>query len=292
MDKDDKKETDASAKAPDTKPRNVQTYTADMAKALEGNREGLIQKIIHEQEAKEAAKESLAPQSEKNKIFIGISAILLFFAFAIVVFFALKKDVGTVEVAQQFSPIIFTDNTTLEDITGLTKDKITSLVLNEIRSTSVKDGGIEAIYLTENKELIGLRRLMTLLKASFAPQPSVISDNFMIGVLNKDTKDVFFLMKTGSFQDTFPVMRAWEERMFYDLHGFFGMAVNPLTNYLLTKPFEDGIVANKNARILYDSQRKIVMMYIFADDSSIIISSTKAVAGEVMLRLSSGQIKK
>ena len=53
-------------------------------------------------------------------------------------------------------------------------------------------------------------------------QLSLISDNFLLGVLNeKNTKDLFMFLKVKSFSDIFPVMQNWESKMLYDLHGFF-----------------------------------------------------------------------
>ena len=87
--------------------------------------------------------------------------------------------------------------------------------------------------------------------------------------------------------------------MFSDLHGFFGVDISPETNYLLTKNFDDGIVGNKNARVLYRTSEegegsapsplpavnKIVVMYVFADETSVVIANTDKAAREVMLRL-------
>ena len=93
--------------------------------------------------------------------------------------------------------------------------------------------------------------------------------------------------------------------MFSDLHGFFGVDISPETSYLLTKNFEDGIVGNKNARILYRTSEegegsapsslptanKIVMMYVFADDTSVVIANTDKAAREIMLRLAGSDTK-
>jgi hypothetical protein len=51
-------------------------------------------------------------------------------------------------------------------------------------------------------------------------------------------------------------------------------------------------VGNKNARILYDADGKVVMMYIFADKNSIIITNAEDAANEIMLRLVASQVKK
>jgi hypothetical protein len=120
----------------------------------------------------------------------------------------------------------------------------------------------------------------------------IFGNNFLLGAADQDTKDPFILFQVKSFSDAFNEMRAWEAKMFYDLHDFFGVAVNVDTNYLLTKDFEDGIIQNKNARILYDSGGKIVLMYVFVDDTSIVIGNTEEAVSDVMLRLAASRIKK
>ncbi len=108
----------------------------------------------------------------------------------------------------------------------------------------------------------------------------------------KTGKDLFILLKVRSFNDVFNPLRAWENKMFSDLHGFFGIPVNAYTSYLLTRGFEDGIIQNKNARILYNTEGKIVMMYVYADENSVIIANTEEAVKEVMLRLAASKVRK
>jgi len=106
------------------------------------------------------------------------------------------------------------------------------------------------------------------------------------------SKDFFILIKMRSVADIFNPMRTWEDKMFTDLHGFLGVDLSSDTKYLLTKNFEDGIVENKNARILYDTNGNIVLTYVFADDNSIIITNSPSATGEIILRLASSELKK
>ena len=106
------------------------------------------------------------------------------------------------------------------------------------------------------------------------------------------SKNLFILLKMRSVQDVFPSIHAWEDKMFYDLHGFFGIDITPNTNYLLTKDFEDGIVQNKNARILRDNDGKIVMMYVYVNGTSLVITNSETTTNEIITRLSASQIKK
>ncbi|MFA5840900.1 MAG: hypothetical protein WC847_01325 [Candidatus Paceibacterota bacterium] len=279
----------------------VQTYAEDMASVLENDKEGLIKKIIHGEEEHEAEKKNLSPESQKNKIFMLVSILLIFLALVTLFFFFFKKDINTISVAPQFVPIIFNEQSTFLEVAGLKKEEIAQTVLGEINNSKVKVGGVEGVYLTENKQIIGLRRFISLIKSDFVPVNNrlFVNDNFLLGSVLTGLKstsptagDFFMIIKVRSTADIFDSLRNWENKMLYDLHGFFGISLTNETNYLFTKNFEDGIVDNKNARVLYDKDRKTVMAYIFADDNYVIFTDSQPAAHEIMLRLASAQKKK
>lgn len=290
------------------KHKIVQTYAEDMAKVIEDDKGGLIKKIIHGEEEHEIEKRNLSPESKKNKLFMLISLTLTLVAFVTLLFFFFRNEIYTVEPEKQFVPLIFNDRSAFFEVKDFNKDEITQTILNEVNITQVKNGGVEGIYLTKDKKIIGLRQFLAFIKVNFAPD-NFVNDNFLLGVVNNADKpasaqarlpdgqasagkDFFMLIKVRSLADVFDSLRIWENKMFLDLHNFFGFSISPGTKYLLTKSFEDNIVENKNARILYDKDGEIIMMYIFADDTSVIITQTENAAHEIMLRLASSQIKK
>ena len=107
---------------------------------------------------------------------------------------------------------------------GLDKDKIIQNILNEINATKVKKSGVEGLYLSSDKKILGLREFINLIKGNFVPgnDPFFINDNFLMGVVNGETKDFFILLKMRSTADIFDALRAWENKMFLDLYQFFG----------------------------------------------------------------------
>src|SRR3989338_6689015 len=247
----------------DNKIKNiaVETYAEDMAKVLENDTEGLVKKIIHEEEEHEEEKKNLSPESRRNKIFMLVGALLILLALATLSFFLFNRNIGTVKVEKQFMPLIFNDKTSFLEVSGLGKEEIAQIVSNQVNATQAKVGGVEGIYLTENKQIIGLRRFIAFIRSSFIPGDNMffVSDNFLLGVVNAKTNTArisgegfFILLKVRSTADIFDALRAWERKMFFDLYGFLGIKLSSDTNYLLTKGFEDGIVDNKNARILSD----------------------------------------
>src|SRR3989344_2456241 len=241
-----------------TQNKIVETYAGDMAKIIEDDKSGLVKKIIEGEEKHETEKKNLSPESTKNKLFIFGSAALVVVAFSILFFLFLNKDVNTVLVEEQFVPIISSDQSNFIEIDGFGKDKIIQTVMNTISASLIKNRGVGGIYLTENKKIIGLRKFVLLTKSSFSPGDSnLVYDNFLLGFVNNPDKpaltpqggDFFMLIKVRSLPDVFDPLRAFENKMLFDLHGFFKVDVTPETNYLFTKNFDDGIVENKNARI-------------------------------------------
>jgi hypothetical protein len=272
----------------------IETYAEDMAEVLQDDREGLVKKMIHGEEEHEKEKRNFSPESNKNKLFMFASFLFISFALIILFFFLFKKEDNTVVVEKQFTPIIFSDQSVPLEVFGLKKEEIVQTVLNEINTTKVKVGGVEGIYLLENKQIIGLRRFFSLIESNFTPGDNtlLINDNFLLGVANNnESKDFFILLKVHSIADIFSALRAWEGKIFSDLYGFFGLSISVDTNYLLTKEFQDGIVDNKNARVLLSKDDQAVLMYVFADDNSVIITNSQNTAHEIILRLTSSQKK-
>lgn len=283
------------------KAKNVKTYTNEMVKALEGEKGGLIKKIIHEEEEHQNEQKKLSPKSKENKIFMLISTIFILLALALLFFLTFfNQKINIVSVAPQFTSMIFVDQTDFVPVDGLLKENIIETISNQINNTKVKIGGIDGVYLTEKNKIIGFDRFNFLLKTSLLPEQINLFNNiFLLGAfknglssISPNIGDPFVLLKIKSFSDIFPVMHSWESKMLYDLNGIFEVKITPETNYLFTKDFEDGIIANKNARILRDDNGKIILMYVFINDTSLIITNSEGATSEVVLRINSSQIKK
>lgn len=279
----------------------VKTYAEDMAEVLENDKEGLVRKIIHGAKEKEAEKKNLSPESKQNKIFLIVSIALLTLGLVTLSFFLINKDIKTVPVEKQFVPIIFNDRTSFIEVLEFKKEEIEQTVLNQANSTTIKKNGVEGIFLTLNNQKVGLREFLSLIKSNFVPNESevLVSDDFLMGIVNVEgineksynRPGFFILMRVRSIADIFDAMRAWESKMFFDLHGFFGFELGSESTYLLTKNFEDGIVENKNTRFLYDKNNNLVLMYVFADDNSVIITNSQDAVHEIVLRLASKKTK-
>jgi hypothetical protein len=285
----------------------VETFANDMAEVLKNDRAGLVKKIIHGAEEEEEAKKNFSPESRQNKRFMVISIILLVLGFGLLAFFLSQREAKTVPVAEQFVPIVFNDKLSYLELAGFKKDEIEQSFLNTANKTAVKNRGVEGIYPLLNNQIVGMRQFFSMIKSSFLlpKEEELVSDRFLVGIVNvgsaaegENSRPGFFiLMKMRTTPDIFPAMRAWESKMFFDLHGFFGYELGSDTSYLLTKDFTDGLIENKNARILYEKETlpgqigKIALMYVFADDNSVIITNSTQAVSELVLRLASRETR-
>ncbi|OGI74326.1 hypothetical protein A3D42_02465 [Candidatus Nomurabacteria bacterium RIFCSPHIGHO2_02_FULL_41_18] len=275
----------------------VETYAEDMARVIEDDREGLIKKIIHEAEEREINKKNFSPESRQNKIYMFISTFFVFAALATFLFFLLKRDLRTVPIDPEFTPIISGDKNSFLETGELGKAEIVKNLILKAKKSAVNPGGLEGIYLARGGSIVGLREFIALLEANLVlPEVAFVSDHFMMGSTNqagvKTGENFFLLLKVRSFSDIFESLRSWENKILFNLHDLFGIEISSETNYLFTKDFENGFVDNKNARILYDKEGEEVLMYVFADDTSVIIASDSKVAREIILRLSGSKLKK
>ena len=275
------------------KSKVLHTLSGDMLGVLQENQDGLVKKIIHEQETREERRKNYSAGSKKNQLYMFLSFVFLVGAF-VAVFLVLTRDqLGSVEVAPRWQPRIFTDSSVLVEADGLKKDDISNAVYQEVVTSPIPRGEVEGIYLVEENNLMNFPRLVEATKASVPDNRiDIFGRNFMMGSFTNTNKSLFILLDVRSFQDAFPVMRFWEEKMFLDLHGFFGYKISASTEELLTKDFEDQVVQNKNARVLYDAQGNIVMMYVFVDEGSVVIASKEEAVKEVIARLAASQVRK
>ncbi len=274
------------------KPKVVHTFSDDMVGALGENPGSSLRTMIHEQEERDKEREALSPQNPENKIFIALSTLLLVLSLLGLLYVVFTRG-EIVETQQKATPIIFVDRNQFVSIDNLNNEKAISALKSAFALSTVKQGGIEAFYLTRNKKLIQTDDFLDITALNMPGKArDMISPTFMVGVAKTSKNEPFILLKVRSFSDIFPFMQEWEDKMFYDLHDVFGISLGKDTNALLNKKFEDGFVQNKNARVLYQADGSVALMYVYADTESVIITRSVQAGSEVMRRLSGSDIRK
>ncbi len=191
-----------------------------------------------------------------------------------------EEDVAKIIIESEAKGVSIKDTHSEEEINNMSKSELSKAVdLTQ---------GIQ--YSAEAKT----KSKKIYVPAPITVKPTTESTSTVRGIKSSHpkNKDLFILLKYRSFSDVFAPMRSWENKMFEDLNEFFGYSISTDTSYLLTKNFEDGIVQNKNARILRDDDGNIVIMYVYTDDNSLIITNSQDATKEVIGRLASSKVRK
>ena len=127
------------------------------------------------------------------------------------------------------------------------------------------------------------------------------------GVINVGETSPFFVLRVTSFADTFSGMLQWEARMAGDMKELFpprpapavavattSMASTTSTTFgpppVATPMFIDKSVANHDARILLDADKREVLVYGYWNQRTLVIARDSASFTELLRRLTSSRV--
>ncbi|MEK7569335.1 MAG: hypothetical protein AAB500_00365 [Patescibacteria group bacterium] len=274
----------------------IKTFTTDLSAAIEESHGTLVKKIIEEEEARESEPKHL--KGKGNRIYGFFGSLFLILGVSIIFYFVSNSHVPPprdIVPSQGTQWLLSVNGETQVSISGLSKDEIVAAILAEEEKLNVRPGWILAIKPATDGVPVGLRHFVALAALNL-PLDNIenVSDEFLLGVFGEKEggKSLFFLLQAREFQDIFPGMRVWEKKMFSDIYRYFRIPVSLEFESLQGKNFEDGLVENKNARLLYAPDGRPVMFYLFADERSVLLGSSPAAAREVVLRLTGSGIRK
>ncbi len=114
-----------------------------------------------------------------------------------------------------------------------------------------------------------------------------LGDEYMIGsVVKAGVGSPFIILNPTSFDYAYSGMLQWEKKIVDDLFLMFDINVSGENSYLLSKLFQDSILKNQDARVLYDNQGQVTLLYLFVNnDDLIIIAKDEGVVLEILNRL-------
>lgn len=108
---------------------------------------------------------------------------------------------------------------------------------------------------------------------------SFLTDKFMFGVYGTSKNEPFIIFKISSFENIFAIMLKWEKTIISDISE-----IMTVSNIPLNTEFQDKIIKNHDARVLYDENGKIIMLYSFLDKDTLIITTSDNTFEEILRR--------
>ena len=266
----------------------VRTYTSDIEEALRKENGSVVKIAIDEQKKKDY----LSLEPKKNRFWVIISIVLFVIGLGVIIILLIpKKETGGVlKNTPIIKPIIASEIIKNIDIAGVDKDRIMRFIADELNNNTLRLDVVENINLVENISLgeqpIETSRFLHLI-GSRVPPPLLrsLDDYFMIGLYAFDGNNLFVLFKTSSYENTFAGMLDWESEIFGEFYQMFNIDVSGERSELFNKKFKDIFVRNRDARAIIDENGEVVLMYLFINKNTIIITRDENSLLEVITRL-------
>ncbi len=230
--------------------------------------------------------------------FIIIGSGTLYGAYTIL--FAEKEKPPFLEI----STLVFAEKSIDLPVKKLYGNDFQTEIINKKNNTPIPADSITNLQLkigeSENEDLTTSELLSRI--GAHAPKSLSRSfgDKYMLGFYKKNRPEVFLILKPTFFENAFADMLMWEEYMARDLSPLF---VSPsskipiiknkdIAPQILQSTFQDKIIENKDARVLYDNLGEIILLYSFVNKQTLIITTSKEALIEIFGRMSAKRVSR
>jgi len=306
----------------------IRTYQADIAGAIKNDNVSMVKVALAEKKRQERRGnlDQVIEDEKHDKTYLfiagAIGLLVLAIGTAAFVYISSRSAPVTTPTAQATTPVLYTENQEVIDVTGRDGDDI-SRIINRTRGESVDYGSMKALVLTAgtgtSTHEVTTQELFSMMSQEIPDgMYRSLDSNFLLGMYGYSSPDDIFAVFTISDYDTaFATMLTWETTMETDIGGIFISPSKRATvfNRQYTTPatstdststsstastsdsftfkhdvFVDRVLDNKDTRVLIDSNGNILMLYSFLDKNHLVIASSEQAFREVIFRLTSGEI--
>jgi hypothetical protein len=283
------------------KKSSIRTYQSDLSKIVKNNNLSATKMVIEEESKRRKLFKKVSTETKKNASLITVSIILIVAGVISVFLLNILKPTPTIKVQEiNLEPIIYTEYQKDLFFEAPSKAKISKAVQNEVSELNIPIGSMIQVYFTKRsttndeqqmgKSMIEISELTELLDFRISGTLlRFLEPNMSFGYHSTTENSPFLILKTRSFEDSFPEMLKWEETILENLQSIF-IEDNPVfskdrlreTKY----QFKDIVIKNKDTRAILDGGGKILFVYSFSDKNTIVITTNKTTLQEVFDRLS------
>ena len=304
--------TDNSFKALDnniSSPKSiVRTYKGDMESAIAADHLSSINiaiaenKKMHDQiitQPEEIQAEDNNSGYSKSRIAIFISLILIIIGIIAIgiTYYIKSQDPAETAQVQELPSLITTEYKDELNIDSVAKNKFPLTISAKINDIQIPVNNFYNTYITvgtsSNRRLASSTEFIS--QMSFK-MPDIIKrtllTDFMVGMYSFGKNLPFIILKTSSFENSYAGMLTWEGSLQKDFQVLFRLAGYENAGGILdqltpttVKKFEDGVVMNKDVRILRDDNNNMILLYGIIDKETIIITVNDVAFKEIINRL-------
>jgi hypothetical protein len=273
----------------------LRTYTSDMADAIRENEVSVIKIAMAEKEKRDMEAEyKKAKGTNFSKILLLIGGVVLIIVAIFVASYIIqKKKVVPIPPASKIETFLPYDSESDIDVTKATNINNLSGIIKNGEET--KPGMIEAFFLMKKVDDVSLtftsKDFLSLIQTTM-PGALIrsLTDKYLLGkysngnAVNVNDKSAMFLIfETTDYNQTYASMLEWEGTMLSDLFILFN--IPKPNNSLIGKPWNDIVVSNQDARVLYGENGEGILYYAFVNKNNFIITSSQEALKEVITRI-------
>ena len=302
----------------ETKLKTLRTYKGDLEQVVKTD-EGSLVGIASAESVKRYNGQQIEPTAIENRTYgtgetikkVGIvilSTVLIVLGIGSAFYFYGKSNSDIVSPEQKVSSFIFADEDFSFDITDLSRRQILNELTTINKNTNLSLGRIRNVFITESfideqgleqRALVNasdfLKAIDEQMSASFLRS---LGRDFMVGIHVFNGNQPFIILSTGFYENAFVGMLEWERDLKEDFTPFLGeekaktvdTTQTNTTVYKTTTPtFSDAVLKNKDVRVLKDDDGKIILLYSFVDQNTIVITTNESTFSEVLSRYTSSR---
>lgn len=284
----------------DKEKSSIRTYQGDLSKIIKNKEVSLAGAVIAEEKKQRTRFSKIGVETKKNIFLFAASAVLVVAGILSVCLLNTLKPSPIIKIKDaELKPIVYTEYQKELFFEKPSKLKLSATIQKEAENLNIPLGSLIYLYLTQRdiqgeeemgKSLISVAQFMELIDARIpASLLRFIDPNFMFGFHSSTQNRPFLIMKTRSFENSFPEMLRWEENIIEDLRTVFAEDNPVLSKDRLREQgyqFKDVVIKNKDVRAVLDGGGKILFAYAFPDKETIVITTNKLTLQEIFDRLS------
>jgi hypothetical protein len=287
---------DENQTQPNKKINVLRTYTSDMADAIRTNEVSVIKIALAEKEKRE--REEVYAEAEgtnTSKTFLVIGGIVLIAAAIFGSYFLIKqknlKDAPK-NLIKTIDTFIAYDAYQNIDMTNIKNTDDLSVAIKNSPLLSL--GSVKALFPTLNvSEIITSQKLLSTIGAN--PPGALsrsLSDKYLLGkysnknaVADGTGYTAFIIFETTDYNLAYASMLDWEKNILKDVFVLFNISIPETSSSLFYKSWQDIVVNNKDARVLYGENGEAILYYAFVNKNNFVITSNIETLKEVISRL-------
>lgn len=283
-------------------PSPIETYASDFSDRISEEHASPLTVLAAEQDSRTGNISSF-PKKEVSRgsvwyAIISIGLLLIGSATVYIAYSRYSKARAPVFLASPVSAPIFVDERQQISGTGAVLEQ----AIEQSVASPLASGTVRMFYSTDATTTSNNIFLDLQLPAPGILLRNIVATGGMAGVVHAgSTQSPFFILSVTSYTDTFAGMLSWESSMPSDLSGLFpaysrstatsstpsATTTSQISN--ISNQFVDKVVANHNVREYLDTSGRMVLLYGYWNQSTLIITRNVEAFTEIVSRLATSR---